>query len=180
MTPKGHRLGLTALCLLSAAASAAAQPAKGAAPMELSFPRVAVLAGDEAALPIYLVSDSVYTEPFQITLEFPTAQLSFVKVQSDYLADRAKWTLVARVEAHPEKNEVSVLRIDLTPDPTTFFPSGGVAHAHFLVDPSTEAGDILLSATMTAPLGAAPAPAPDMPKITVLSTLVFGCFFYMH
>ncbi len=180
MTRNGRRLGgFAALCLLSTVLSAAAQP-PDAALMELSFTRVAVWAGEEAALPIYLVSESNYHEPFQITLEFSADQLSFQKIQSAYLADRAKWTMGATLKNHPEKGNRRILQIDVTPGQATFFPSGAVAHAHFLVAAGSRDGDILLDAALVAPLSASPVPTPGPAKITVISALLYGCFFYMH
>lgn len=164
-----------ALTLISAL-----QPAPQGAGMELSFPRVAVKAGETAALPIYLVSSENYHEPFQVTLEFSPAELTFQKIERAYLADRAKWTIAAEVKPHPEKQDLRILQIDITPGQAAFFPSGAVAHAHFTVAANRADGDILLGAALIAPTGSSPVPAPEAAKVTVFTTPVFGCFFYMH
>lgn len=149
-------------------------------PMELSFTRVAVMPGQPAAVPIYLVADEPYAEPFQMTLEFPSAALTFQKVVSDYLAERARWTIRADTRAHPEKPGWRILQIDITPGSAAFFPSGLVAHAHFLVNKVQKDGDILLPAALRTPALAAAVTAAAPAKITVQSTPVYGCFFYMH
>lgn len=149
-------------------------------PMELSFTRVVVLPGQAAALPIYLVADEPYTEAFQITLEFPAAALTFQKVTTDYLAEKAKWTIRGVARAHPDKPGWRILQIDVVPGSVAFFPSGLVAHAHFLVKKTQKDGDILLPAALRAPLTAAPVAAQLAAKITVQTVPVFGCFFYMH
>jgi len=165
---------LVLLTLLSA------QRASGDVRMELSFSRVAVKAGESAALPIYLVSPANYQEPFQITLEFSDRQLTFQKVEADYLAQKAKWTIGATVTVHPDKPDSRILRIDIKPGESKFFPSGGVAHAHFLVSKDSLDGDILLNAALIAPVASEPVSAAAPAKITVFTTAVYGCFFYMH
>jgi hypothetical protein len=155
-------------------------PASQPKPMELSFTRVAVVPGQSAALPIYLVADDPYREPFQITLEYRSADLTFEKVVADYLAEKAKWTMGAAARDHPEKSGWRVVQIDIIPGSAAFFPSGLVAHAHFLVNKTRKDGDILLAAALRAPAGAVPVASVLPGKITVQSTPVFGCFFYMH
>jgi hypothetical protein len=164
-----------ALILLSAL-----QPASLDSGMELSFPRVAVKPGETAALPIYLVSSGNYHEPFRITLEFQKGELTFQKIERAYLAERAKWIIAAAVKAHAEKEELNILQIDITPGQASFFPSGAVAHAHFTVAADRPAGDIVLASALVAPVGAPPVPPTDAAKITVFTTPIFGCFFYMH
>lgn len=150
------------------------------AAMELSFSRVAVKPGESAALPIYLVSSQAYPQPFQITLDFAAGELTFQKIEIAYLAARAKWTIRGAVRAHPEKSDRRILQIDITPVASTFFPSGAVAHAHFLVDKKQANGEILLQAALRAPAAAPPVRSPEPAKITVFTTPIFGCFFYMH
>jgi hypothetical protein len=149
-------------------------------PMKLSFERVAVSAGEEAALPIYLVSNDIYRERFQITLEFPSNELTFQKVERDYLAEKANWTIAATVKDHPDRKDRRILKIDVTPGDARFFPSGSVAHANFVVAKDHSDGDILLDAALVAPSSARPVPAAEPAKITVISKPAFGCFFYMH
>ena len=161
---------------LGVGAAASQQPK----PMELSFTRVAVMPGRSAALPIYLVADDPYGEPFQITLEFPSGVLTFEKVVTDYLAEKAGWTMRGEARAHPEKRGWRILQIDVTPGSAAFFPSGLVAHAHFLVNKTQKDGDITLPAALRAPARATPVASAEPAKISVQSTPVFGCFFYMH
>lgn len=158
----------------------APQAAAVAPPMELSFTRVIVAPGASAALPIYLVANEVYREPFQITLEYGDRELKFEKVALAYLSERAKWKVTGSVKPHPEKPDRRVLRIDITPGESTFFPSGAVAHAHFLVSKDTRVGDVLLDAALIAPAGSTPVTASKPAKIIVSTTPIFGCFFYMH
>jgi hypothetical protein len=158
----------------------APQGAAAAAPMELSFTRVIVAPGATAALPVYLVANDVYREPFQITLEFPDRNLKFEKVELAYLSERAKWKISGSVKPHPEKSDRQVLLIDVVPDASTFFPSGAVAHAHFLVSKETKVGDVLLDAALIAPAGSTPMSTAKPAKIIVSTTPIFGCFFYMH
>lgn len=166
--------------VLAAALWCAVQGPAPGAPMELSFGRAAVKAGETATLPIYLVSDVNYQAPFQITLEFPHPLLTFEKIEPDYLAQRAKWTFQARVEPHPRDPARRILRIDVTPGASSFFPSGGIAHAHFLVGQDAPDGDIPIASALIAPIGAPPAVPEEAAKITVFTTPIFGCFFYMH
>ena len=151
-----------------------------AAPMELSFTRVIVAPGASAALPIYLVANDVYREPFQIALEYGDKQVKFEKVELAYLAERAKWKVTGSVKPHPEKPDRRVLLIDVVPDASTFFPSGAVAHAHFLVSKDIKVGDVLLDAALIAPTGSSPVSTAKPAKIIVSTTPIFGCFFYMH
>lgn len=160
--------------------SIAPQRASDDARMELSFSRVAARAGESAALPIYLISRENYHEPFSITLEFSAAALTFEKVETAYLAQRAKWTVTATVEDHAEKEKTRIVRIDIQPGQATFFPSGAVAYAHFRVAKDRADGDILLNAALTAPMNSTVVPSDEPAKITVFTTPVFGCFFYMH
>jgi hypothetical protein len=163
----------------SMALGSVAQPA-GAAPMELSFDRATAKPGESVALPVYLVSDANHQEPFQITLEFPERHLTFEEVELDYLAERAKWTMSASVADHPENSGRRILRIEIKPGGSDFFPSGLVAHAHFAVAAGTPDGDILLAGALVAPLGSRPVPTQEAPRITVATAAMFGCFFYMH
>lgn len=160
--------------------SAASQAGTGNAGMELSFERVAVLAGEEAALPIYLVSSGNPREPFHITLEFSSGELTFQKVERAYLAEKAGWQLKAAVRDHPERKGRRILQIHVDPGEAPFFPSGGVAHAHFVVAKTQGEGDILLDAALAAPTSSKPVPTAQPAKISVIKTAVFGCFLYMH
>ena len=173
-------MSVSALVLVAALGSAASQAQAARAPMELSFDRATAKAGEPVALPVYVVSDANYQEPFQITLEFPQGQLTFQKIEPDYLAERAKWKMSGAVVDHPGKADRRILRIDVTPGGSTFFPSGLVAHAHFLVTGGTPDGDIVLDAALVAPSGSNPVPTTEPAKITVFTTPVFACFFYMH
>jgi hypothetical protein len=148
--------------------------------IELSFTRVIVQPGKPAALPIYLVADDVYPGPLQVTLEFDDKQLKFQKVELAYLSIRAKWKVTGSVKPHPDKTDRRVLQIDLVPDPSTYFPSGAVAHAHFLVSKSVQKGAVLLDAALVAPAGSRPVAAAEPAKIIVTTEPLFGCFFYMH
>ena len=148
--------------------------------MELSFTRVIVAPGASAALPIYLVANEVYREPFQITLEYGDKEVKFEKVALAYLSERAKWKITGSVRPHPEKPDRRVLLIDIVPEASTFFPSGAVAHAHFLVNKDTKVGDVLLDAALIAPAGSTPVATQKPAKIIVSTTPIFGCFFYMH
>jgi hypothetical protein len=55
-----------------------------------------------------------------------------------------------------------------------------VAHAHFLVSRDATDGDIVLDAALIAPLGSKPVASTESAKVTVFTTPVFACFFYMH
>ena len=170
---------MSPLLLVLAALTSPMQTSQDA-PMELSFSRVVVKPGESAALPIYLVSEKTYTEPFQITLEFTAGELTFQKIETAYLAKKAKWSVSAAAAAHPDKSDKRVLKIAITPGQSSFFPSGAVAHAHFLVNKNRREGDILLEAALLAPPSAPRVASAEPAKITVRSTPVFGCFFYMH
>jgi hypothetical protein len=171
---------MTVPLLLSLLLSAAYQQPLASPPMELSFARVAVLAGEAAALPIYLIAEDNYREAFQITLEFSPAELTFQKVDRAYLAEKANWKLTATVRDHLARKDRRVVQIDVEPGDAKFFPSGNVAHAHFLVARDRPDGDILVDATLAAPASSNPLPSAEPGKITVYTTPVFACFFYMH
>jgi hypothetical protein len=170
---------LPALIVVAAVAAGGPQTA-GPPPLELSFERATAKAGESAAIPIYLVSDTNYQEPFQITLEYSASRLTFQKVEPDYLAERAKWKLSASESDHPGKPGRRIVRIDVTPGGSSFFPSGLVARAHFVVSKDTPDGDIPLDAALVAPRGSTPVATATPAKVTVFTTPVFACFFYMH
>jgi hypothetical protein len=156
------------------------QERPGKPPIELSFDRVSVRAGEEAAFPISLVSDANPQEPFQIRLQFPAAQLTFQRLEPGYLAKKANWTLTATVKDDPETEGVRVLQIDARPGGAAFFPSGVVAYARFLVVPGTSDGDLAIAGALILPPSSTPVAAAEPGKINVFTTPVFGCFFYMH
>jgi hypothetical protein len=167
--------------LLWLAVFASAFPARAAAAgMELSFERVAVKAGETAALPIYLVSETNYAEPFRITLEFPAAELTFETLEIAYLAEKAGWKVTGSAIDHPDKKDVRIVRMDVQPGEPKFFPSGLVAHARFAVAKDHPDGDILLPAQLIAPVSGPPVASKEPGKITVITNAAFGCFFYMH
>jgi hypothetical protein len=149
-------------------------------PLELSFDRVSVRAGEEAALPISVVSAGNPQDPFQIVLKFPAARLTFLKLETGYLAKKANWTLAAIVNDHPDLQGIRVVQIDVKPADARFFPSGVIAYAHFQVAAGTDDGDIMIDGALIAPTSSTPIAAAEAGKITVFTTPVFGCFFYMH
>jgi hypothetical protein len=156
------------------------QEGSGKPPMELSFDRVSVKAGEQAAFPISVVADGNPQEPFQIVLQFPSAHLTFVKLEPGYLAKRANWTLAAAVKDHPDKQGVRIIVIDVKPGGGSFFPSGIIAHAHFDVAARTPDGDIPIEGALNLPPSSTTIAAAEPGKITVFTVAAFGCFFYMH
>jgi hypothetical protein len=174
---------MPALCLcafLVVAAQQAEMPAAAQAVPTLSFQRIAVKAGETAALPVYLVSEENYEQPMQVTVEFPKTHLTFEKVERDYLAEKANWKITATASDHPQKKDIGLVKVDIDPGPAKFFPSGLVARVYFQVAKGTPDGDILLTGALAAPASSKAVALSAPAKISVFTNAVFACFFYMH
>ncbi len=168
------------LLLLLLTMLAGSQPGPGKPPIELSFDRVSARAGDEVRFPISLVSDFNSQEPFQILLPFPASALTFVKVETGYLASEAAWTFAAAAKDHPTKAGTRVVQIDVKPGGAAFFPSGVVAYVVFKVTEGAHDGDIPIEGSLVLPPSSTPIAAAEPGRINVFTKALFGCFFYMH
>ena len=148
--------------------------------MKLSFSRVSGRAGEEVALPIYLLSNANGKEPFKILIPFLASQATFKELETGLLARKAGWTLGAQVKEGEEDPDTKILEIAVRPGEASFFPSGVVAYVHFVIGEHVPQGDIILDASLE-PSGTAPFEVKAEPgKITVYTEAIYGCFFYMH
>ena len=152
----------------------------------VTFGRAVGMPGQAVALSVFFTrrSDVPNIRKLRLRLSFPTAALSYDKLEAAYLARRAGLEL-RPIQGGSGNNGTLDLTFTLPESSSREFPNGQIAYVHFTVSSEAKGGAISLHPE--AWIEEKPIPSPefrarleDAKIIVTTSPILVGCFFFTH
>lgn len=143
--------------------------------------------GAEVSIPAILKApEAVDVGMVALQIEFPSRLLSFERASKAIAAEAANAEVTAAVRPQDAQSEKTVVDITVKAEKGGFIPNGSMLDLFFKVSPQAPLKDTITieNTPQVSTNGDPPSRVPvvgDTGEIIVAeTTLVFGCFFYMH